>query len=156
MPYETEKGQAQIAALWKEDPLVTPSGDWELDPVKKPWGSSGQWDECQPAVPWQQRWPAAFWDALEGAEPLDQGFTAVHSKRQETAGVSWNTAGSTQAHRWTFCLWEQLPRGRGAVSTLMGFRGWVKHYSALSATLPHHLFAWQTTWSTSKPAFPRF
>lgn len=56
--------------------------------MKKPWGP----------VPWQQRWPAAFWDAL-GAEPLDQGFTAAHSKRQETAGVSWNTAGSTQAHR---------------------------------------------------------
>lgn len=97
MPYETEKGQAQIAALWKEDPLVTPSGDWRAGLCEKALGSSALAAEMASSLLGCIRSRATR--SRIGAEPLDQGFTAAHSKRQETAGVSWNTAGSTQAHR---------------------------------------------------------
>lgn len=129
MPYETQKGQTEIAALWREDPLaVTPSGDWELESssVKKPWGCGGQWDESEPAVPWQQKWPAAFWDALEGAEPPDQGFSARHGRRArnsrcelEQGRFSLNTQMNILPGR------AAAKRGR-AVSILMGFQEWVR------------------------------
>lgn len=99
---------------------------WRATLCKKALGSSGQWDECEPAVPWQQRRPAAFWDALEGAEPQDQGFTAGHSNmarhsrcKLEHSGFNLNTQMNILPMR------AAAKRGR-AVSILIGFQEWVR------------------------------
>lgn len=93
--------------------------------VKKLWGSSGQWDECRPAMPWQQTRPAAFWDALEGAEPQDQGFTAGHGKRVRHSRCKLEHTGSTWTQINILPVRAAAKRGR-AFSILMGFQEWVR------------------------------
>lgn len=111
MPYETEKGQAQIAALWKEDPLVTPSGDWRAGLCEKALGSSAL--------------AAEMASSLLGCIRSRATRSRIHSSAQQEARNSRCKLEHSRFNPSTqmniLPVRAAAKRGQGAVSTLMGF-----------------------------------